>query len=377
MKQKYNIGQVITYAGAFIALLIGSGFATGQEILQFFSSYRLYGLIGIMICFGLFTFAGLSFLNDGYYSKFDKPNEIYKLMCGNKIGTIVDYYAVFFIFLSYTVMIAGAQATAVQHFNAPKYVGGAIMAAAVILVVMLGLGKIVDVIGKIGPVIAIMAIIIGLISIFMNMDKLGSSLDLMGQLVESGKVKVASKNFFLSAGSYVGFNMIWLVAFLAEVGNKTKSLKDAEAGVFVGSTGFSVAIFIMSIAIILSIPDLYNSQIPVLVLAGKINPILATVFSIFIMLGIFTTSVPLLWTVTGRFFDEGTKKYKIFTLIAGVVGAVIGLTLKFDSLVNIVYVVNGYIGMVLLAWMIIRSATGKAKKQRMEAAQRNNIEFED
>ncbi|OXZ28192.1 hypothetical protein B9N49_02505 [Finegoldia magna] len=377
MKQKYNIGQVITYAGAFIALLIGSGFATGQEILQFFSSYRLYGLIGIMICFGLFTFAGLSFLNDGYYSKFEKPNEIYKLMCGNKIGRIVDYYAVFFIFLSYTVMIAGAQATAVQHFNAPKYVGGAIMAAAVILVVMLGLGKIVDVIGKIGPVIAIMAIIIGLISIFMNMDKLGSSLDLMGQLVESGKVKVASKNFFLAAGSYVGFNMIWLVAFLAEVGNKTKSLKDAEAGVFVGSTGFSVAIFIMSIAIILSIPDLYDSQIPVLVLAGKINPILATVFSIFIMLGIFTTSVPLLWTVTGRFFDEGTKKYKTFTLIAGIVGAVIGLTLKFDSLVNIVYVVNGYIGMVLLAWMIIRSATGKAKKQRMEAAQRNNIEFED
>lgn len=95
MKQKYNIGQVITYAGAFIALLIGSGFATGQEILQFFSSYRLYGLIGIMICFGLFTFAGLSFLNDGYYQKFEKPNDIYKLMCGNKIGTIFDYYAVF------------------------------------------------------------------------------------------------------------------------------------------------------------------------------------------------------------------------------------------------------------------------------------------
>ena len=377
MKQKYNIGQVITYAGAFIALLIGSGFATGQEILQFFSSYRLYGLIGIMICFGLFTFAGLSFLNDGYYQKFEKPNDIYKLMCGNKIGTIFDYYAVFFIFLSYTVMIAGAQATAVQHFNAPKYVGGAIMAAICITVVMLGLGKIVDVIGKIGPVIAIMAIVIGIISIIMNMDKLQSSLALMDQLVKGGQVKVASKNFFLAAGSYVGFNMIWLVAFLAEVGNKAKSLKDAQAGVYVGATGFSVAIFIMSIAIILSIPDLYNSQIPVLILAGKIHPVLATVFSIFIMLGIFTTSVPLLWTVTGRFYKEGTKKYKLFTLIAGIVGAIIGLTLKFDSLVNVVYVVNGYIGMVLLAWMIFRSASGRAKKQSIDGAKRNNIEYEN
>ncbi|WP_297813093.1 hypothetical protein [uncultured Finegoldia sp.] len=376
MKQKYNIGQVITYAGAFIALLIGSGFATGQEILQFFSSYRLYGLIGIMICFALFTFAGLSFLNDGYYQKFKKPNDIYKLMCGDKIGTVFDYYAVFFIFLSYTVMIAGAQATAVQHFNSPKFVGGAIMASICIIVVMLGLGKIVDVIGKIGPVIAIMAILIGLISIFMNMDKLQSSLSLMQTLVDGGKVKVASSNFLLAAGSYVGFNMIWLVAFLAEVGNKTKSLKDAQAGVYVGATGFSVAIFIMSIAILLLIPELYDSQIPVLILAGKIHPMLATVFSIFIMLGIFTTSVPLLWTVTGRFFQEGTPKYKIFTLIAGIVGAIIGLTLKFDSLVNVVYVVNGYIGMVLLAWMIFRTASGRAKKQNMEAAKRNNIPYE-
>ncbi len=377
MKHKYNVGQVITYAGAFIALLIGSGFATGQEILQFFSSYSLYGLIGIMICFGLFTFAGLSFLNDGYYNKFKKPNDIYKHMCGDKVGKIFDYYAVFFIFLSYTVMIAGAQATAVQHFHAPKFVGGAIMAAVVMIVVLLGLGKIVDVIGKIGPVIAIMAIVIGLISIFTNIDNLTNNLALMDKLVKNGEIKVASNNFLLSAGSYVGFNMIWLVAFLAEVGNKAKSLKDAEAGVFVGATGFSVAIFIMSIAITLSIQDLYNSQIPVLVLAGKINPILATIFSIFIMLGIFTTSVPLLWTVSGRFFEEGTKQYKILTLVAGIVGAIIGLTLKFDSLVNVVYVVNGYIGMALLAWMIFRAASGRSKKANMEAAKRNNIEYKD
>lgn len=29
--------KVINYAGAFIALLIGSGFATGQELLQYFA----------------------------------------------------------------------------------------------------------------------------------------------------------------------------------------------------------------------------------------------------------------------------------------------------------------------------------------------------
>ena len=34
-----SIRNVVTFAGAFIAWIIGSGFATGQEILQFFTSY--------------------------------------------------------------------------------------------------------------------------------------------------------------------------------------------------------------------------------------------------------------------------------------------------------------------------------------------------
>lgn len=33
--EKTSILRVITYAGAIIAFLIGSGFATGQEILQY------------------------------------------------------------------------------------------------------------------------------------------------------------------------------------------------------------------------------------------------------------------------------------------------------------------------------------------------------
>lgn len=35
--------RALTYAGAIIAFLIGSGFATGQEILQYFTSYGYWG----------------------------------------------------------------------------------------------------------------------------------------------------------------------------------------------------------------------------------------------------------------------------------------------------------------------------------------------
>ncbi len=36
MEGKISILNVMKFAGAFIAFIIGSGFATGQEIMQFF-----------------------------------------------------------------------------------------------------------------------------------------------------------------------------------------------------------------------------------------------------------------------------------------------------------------------------------------------------
>ena len=43
MKQKVNGLNVIKYAGAYIAFIIGSGFATGQEIIQFYTPHE-YGV---------------------------------------------------------------------------------------------------------------------------------------------------------------------------------------------------------------------------------------------------------------------------------------------------------------------------------------------
>ena len=42
MKQKTDWLNVVKYAGAYIAFIIGSGFATGQEIIQFYTSYGIW-----------------------------------------------------------------------------------------------------------------------------------------------------------------------------------------------------------------------------------------------------------------------------------------------------------------------------------------------
>lgn len=360
MNEKIKISKVVNYAGAFIALLIGSGFATGQELMQFFSSYGLVGMIGVCICFVALAFVGVQFVKYGFEEKFDNPNDIYKHICGKGLGTFYDYFSIFFIFLSFTVMISGAQATAVQHYNAPPFVGGIVLGALAIITVMCGLNRIVDVIGKIGPVIVILAILVGLISISKNISNLDSSLEALKIFVEKKQINQASNfGFVASALSYVGFCMLWLAAFCATVGKNSSNLKETKYGQILGAAGFSLATIIMAFAILLSINEVHSSQIPSLILASDINPLFANIFSIFIILGIYTTAVPLLWTVIARFFEENTKKFRLATLIIGILGMVIGLLLKFDILVKYVYVLNGYLGIILLFIMVVRAIMKK------------------
>lgn len=364
MNKKVRKSKVLIYAGAFMAILIGSGFATGQELMQFFASYGMKGLIGILTCFVLFAFVGVEFVTYGRASKLDNPNDVYKEIAGNRIGTFFDYFSVFFLFLSFTVMVAGADATVKYQYQAPKYLGGILLGTITIATVVLGLKTMVDVIGKIGPLIVILSITVGVISIVQNASNFQTSIKILENLSQNGQItKSTNLGFFLSALSYVGFNMMWLGAFSATVGKEAENFKEARDGQVVGAVGFSLAILIIYFAIILSIDSLYDSQIPSLILASNIHPVLGKIFSITIILGIYTSAVPLLWSPVARFFEEGTRNFKIATFLIGSLGIFIGLLFDFNILVKYIYVINGYLGIVLLAVMVYKYMNRKIHKQ--------------
>ena len=50
--------RIFKFAGAFTAFRIGSGFATGQEVMQFFTAYGIWSIGGIFISMFLFAYSG-------------------------------------------------------------------------------------------------------------------------------------------------------------------------------------------------------------------------------------------------------------------------------------------------------------------------------
>lgn len=224
--QTVSMKKVFAFAGAFIAFLIGSGFATGQEIMQYFASYGYMGIAGAIVMFVLFLYVGVSFITVGQKHKFPKGSDIYTYYCGKTVGKFYDYFSVLFIYMSFIVMIAGAGATLNQQYELPVSVGGIVMVILAGGTVIFGLGKIVDVIGKIGPAIVVLSILLGFSAIIKNPGGLSK----VSETIPTLDLMKASTNWLFAAGSYVGFCMLWLASFMSSMGATANSKKEAALG---------------------------------------------------------------------------------------------------------------------------------------------------
>ncbi|WP_087872226.1 YkvI family membrane protein [Arthrobacter globiformis] len=353
-QQKTSIPRILTYAGAIVAFLIGSGFATGQEILQYFTSYGYWGVFGTgLLVLALMTYVVIEFFVVGQAKSFDKPSRIFHYYCGKYLGTFFDYFSILFVFLSFAVMVAGAGAVFEEHYGLSKFVGGIGLAVVVGLTVWFGLKNLVDVIGKIGPLIVVIAIALGVLGIVRNPGGIAEGNALLPGL----ELTQASTNWFMSGLSYVGFCMLWLAAFLTALGKTARSRKEAATGGLVGSVVFSVACIIVGLGLLAHIARVNGTEIPMLVLANDVSPLLAAGISVMILAGIYTTAVPLLWTVSSRFYSDEKPGFKYLTLALAAAGTVVGLVVPFSQMVNVVYVINGYVGILLLLLMLVKTGS--------------------
>ena len=138
------------------------------------------------------------------------------------------------------------------------------------------------------------------------------------------------------------------------------SKKNLYYGIIGGTIAVSVAIALISFAQIANIntPNsdgsiyVWDAAIPNLILAMKIWKPFSAIFAVIVFAGIYTSAVPLLYNPASRFAKEGTPRFKILTIVLAVIGLIVGLFLPFKMLVNYIYVLNGYVGALLVIFMI-------------------------
>lgn len=340
--EKLDIKTLIGITGAYVAYMMGSGFSTGQEILQYFACYGMAGLFSILLCMGLLIFAAVSFIRAGYREQFNKPEDVYIYYCGKRLGKAYHYFTTVSIYLCFIVMVAAAGAAVEQYFGISRIIGAIAIGVLACATVMLGLNSLVSILGHIGPFMILMVI-------------LTAAAETIARIPDM-KLLRASPSWVLASISYVGISVVWLASYLTSIGKSASSIRSASAGAAGGVIAFYIGMLLIYFAIMLNIDELAGAQIPMLILAGHISPVMSGVFSILIVTGIYTASVPLLWQTAFRLAEEGSLRFRRISVLLAALGIAASLLLPFNRLMNIVYVLIGYLGFLLLACMVLKAA---------------------
>lgn len=361
--------SILMLCGACISFYIGAGFATMQEVVQYEASYGSLFWVVILVVACIYIYTNISFATNGNRLNLKRGGDIYKTYCsvfGKKFGQYAskffDIFSALFCYMSFVVMCGGASATASQQWNLPNGMGAVVLTVAVICTVVFGLEGILNALSKIGPVIIVMILIVSLSTAITGAENISANMQLIDAGTYSGVMKqVGNGNPFLSGASYGGFVILWFAAFLAEIGAKNK-LEDVNIGTILSAIFIFGTATVCCIALIGHIESTAGADIPALVLANQISPILAQAFAIIICAGIYTSAVPLLWTGVRSIANEGNTKYKITTIFAGILGCMIACFVPYKGLINVLYGLNGYLGFLLVLFMVVYDIKTKMSK---------------
>ncbi len=340
-------GGAVKVAALFVGAVIGAGFASGQEILQFFGVHGRWGLYGALLTVAAFVYLGVTVQVRAVRLRAQNYREVFDYFLGRRWSAVMDAACVCMLAGGLAVMMAGSGAVLHEQFGLPTWGGVMLLAALVILVLLHGLTG----------VVAVNVVLVPLKIILV------AGLSAAAVLLYDGPPPPAlarpdgiSASWLGSALLYVSYNMIVPVAVLSSLGRHL-TIREAAAGAVLGGVILGCATTLVAYAILTYFPLVSGYQVPLLQVAGMVHPYSRMLISVVVWIAVFTTAVANAHGLVSRFAPQGTLRYKR----AGICCTLLLLPLaffKFSHLIGFIYSLFGYAGLVLLAAVAFHSAAG-------------------
>ncbi len=331
-------------AAAYIGTVVGAGFATGQEILQFFNRFGAFGLAGILIATIMFIVFGYFVMALGRKLNSRSHLEIIKYSGGKELGAIIDLVITVFLFGSFTAMIAGTGALFSQQFNLPPLTGNIVMAVLATVTVLTGINGVINSLSFVVPFLLTAVIGTGLFSIISSRPDINAA-----AIGESSLIA----NWFVSAVLYVSYNIIISTAVLSPLGSEAQDIRAVRNGAVLGGLGLGLGAVMIYFALSCSISEVTDLEVPMIYIAGGIHPAIQTAYAAVLAAEIYTTAVASLYGFVSRISD--IRRHPVKSRIAAAevtVAALLASQFGFSNLVKYLYPAVGYCGITLLVCLI-------------------------
>ncbi|MBQ2835810.1 MAG: hypothetical protein IJE68_03130 [Clostridia bacterium] len=335
MREIFSIVLVI------IGALIGAGFASGQEIYSFFYSYGVIGLMGIIITCSLIAITIYKSLKIIYQNKINNYDEFLKIFIKNeKVTKAVNIVLNILLLVTFYIMIAGFGAYFEQEIGINRILGSALLAVMTAIVFFTSVKGVLRVSEYIVPVLILFIIVIG----GMNLISIQSEVEL----------STIKKGWLLSSVSYCSYNMILLIPVLISLRKQITKERNIKYIAIISGILMIIMSIMIYMLLIKSDVEISTLEMPIVYIIRTFFTKFKAIYAFIILSSIFTTAI----SIGIGFLQNISKNKKSYTqfVIFMCITSLIISKFGFSKLVNFVYPLFGYLGIIQII-LIIRKKT--------------------
>ena len=266
---------------------------------------------------------------------------------------------IFFLVGIAVIMTAGVGALFRQTLGLSEYLTGGLFSILLFFLSLGGHERMVSVFSMTVPLLVLFTLVVGIASVstfgFPDISSINAS-------SASGENPLLS-SWWISAITFVCYNLFSSVQILAPVGVLVESKKRVVVGVFLGT----LLLFVIASCIFLSmasLPASSDAPLPMLFVAGELSGVLGVIYSLLLFFGMLGTGLSCLVAVVHFVTTKvRVEKAKIpFTLVLCIF-VYFGSLFGFGDLIGVLYPVFGYASSAFIVCIAVHYIIAKRNKK--------------
>lgn len=344
-----SLKNTFKIALSFVGLLVGAGFATGQEVIQYFGSFGLSALWGALLAGIVMTIAGAVILQLGSYFLAQEHRMVFRNMAHPIVSRFLDFGVTITLFAVGFVMLAGAGSNLEQQFGWPAWVGSLIMLILVMITGLMDVDRVSSIISTVTPLIIVAVVFAFGYTLFNLPDDMAA----MGQLAQGAESPISP--WWLSALNYTGLALLLGLSMALVIGGANTKPREAGVGGLMGGFIYLTMLMMATFVLLANFDVVGDSSVPMLSMIDHINHPLSYVMVVIIFIMIYNTCIGMFYALGRRLTANHRDKYRPVFLGVCLVGFGVSF-FGFEALMANVYPIIGWVGLltiaVLVAWWI-------------------------
>lgn len=336
--------NIFRVACIYATSVIGAGFASGHEIMQFFSVYNTGGFFGIILAGILFSAAGSIMLGKVYSDRIRNYEEFIFPVFGWRLGWVVEIAVTAFMLFIFCIMMAGSGRVISDRLGIQFRYSSLLMGIICMVFILANIRGLAVLSSVITPVL-ILGITLAGVYIIVYRDT--------ETFIISGYLDRLTRNWFVSSLLYVSYNSIPAFVIICSLLPYLKTRRTATLGGILGGALLSLSTLIINIVIRLFMPGIIKNELPFLEILKKFSGAAGNIYSVVLWVAMLVSAVTSGLCFVGRVEAMLKADRRVVTLILCAVAMPLS-TLGFSNLISSIYPVFGYLGLFMIIAVLIQ-----------------------